>query len=65
MKTVVLPEPIKIWTISEPQPAILNLWIAIVPESIEKPPACENLKGFTVAARACLMDANVIDAGGL
>jgi hypothetical protein len=25
----------------------------------------ENLKGFTVAVRACLMVANLIDAGGL
>jgi len=28
-------------------------------------PAGENLKGSTVTARACLMGANLIDAGGL
>jgi hypothetical protein len=27
--------------------------------------ASENLKGSTVTARACLMGANLIDAGGL
>ena len=33
--------------------------------SIPKPPAFENLKGSTVTARAYLMGANLIDAGGL
>jgi hypothetical protein len=33
--------------------------------SIHKPPARENLKGSTVTARACLLGANLIDAGGL
>jgi hypothetical protein len=33
--------------------------------AIHKPPAGENLKGSTVTARACLVGANWIDAGGL
>ena len=42
-------------------------YIVAGPNSIHKPPPIyrdEKLKGSTVTARACLMDANSIDASG-
>ena len=40
-------------------------FILVVINSIHKRPAGENLKGSTETAMECLMDADLIDAGGL